>query len=50
MDQTTGQESRPFFNLGELDAKEPEDAFQVLPEMVSLSQRRWDAVDDITFD
>ncbi len=50
MDQTTGQDPTPFFDLWELDAKEREDALQVLTEMVSLPPEKVDALDDITFD
>ena len=50
MDQTTGQDPTPFFDLWELDAKEREDALQVLTEMVSLPPEKGDALDDITFD
>ncbi|MBA7686406.1 hypothetical protein ES703_94853 [subsurface metagenome] len=50
MDQTTGQDPIPFFDLWELDAKEREDALQVLTEMVSLLPEKGDALDDITFD
>jgi len=50
MDQTTGQDPTPFFDLWELYAKEREDALQVLTEMVSLPPEKGDALDDITFD
>jgi len=36
MDQTARQDPTSFFDWWELDAKEREDALQVLPEMVSL--------------
>ncbi|MCK4698345.1 MAG: hypothetical protein KAT53_08605 [Dehalococcoidia bacterium] len=40
MDQTTGQDPIPFFDLWELDAKEREDALQVLTQWSRCPQRR----------
>jgi hypothetical protein len=50
VDQTTGQDLTPLFDLWELDAKKWEDALQVLTEMVSLPPEKGAAMDDITSD
>jgi hypothetical protein len=39
MDQTTAQDPTSFFDLWEMNAKEGEDALQVVSEMVSLPPR-----------
>ena len=46
----TGQDPTPLFDLWGLDAKEREDALQMLADMVLLPPEKVDALDDITFE
>lgn len=45
----TGQDPTPLFDLWELDAKEREDALQMLTDMVLMPPEKVDALDDISF-
>lgn len=45
----TGQDPTPLFDLWELDAREREEALQMLTDMVLMSPEKVDALDDISF-